>query len=147
MRKARFQLLLVEAIPGERSMPRVRRSRAKLALDLPDAFLHFLRGGLRRLDALGLLAQQFLIDEAVEGTAAILVGDLSERTAVCQSLEANGIVPVALQDDVTIHGGDNAVDYVSSEHARDGSRQKKQQYEMGELSHQNACPILKKKLK
>jgi len=48
---------------------------------------------------------------------------------------------------VTVHGGNDAVDYISSEQTRCGSRQQKQRYEMGELSRQNACPILKKKLK
>ena len=66
---------------------------------------------------------------------------------ITQSLKPNGVVPVALQDYVTVHGDNDAVDYISSEQTRCGSRQQKQRYEMGELSHQNACPILKKKLK
>ncbi len=72
---------------------------------------------------------------------------MTERTAVCQGLEANGIVPVALQDYVTVHRGNDAIDDIRSEQRKRGSRQKEQRYEMGELSHQNACPILKKKLK
>jgi hypothetical protein len=59
---------------------------------------------------LHLLAQEFLVNQAVEDRAAIIVGELAERAAVEQGFIAQRFVPVALQDNVPVDGGYDAVD-------------------------------------
>ncbi len=59
---------------------------------------------------LHLLAQQFLIDQAVEHGAAIVVSELGERATVEQGFVAQGFIPIALENNVAVHRGDDAVD-------------------------------------
>jgi leucyl aminopeptidase (aminopeptidase T) len=94
-----------------------------LRLEFRDALLHFVGGRLRRF-ALGLFPKKFLIDETVEGAAAILIGDLAEGPSFQERFEAHGVIPIALQDDVTIHSGDNAIDDVASMSDRNSHRHK-----------------------
>ena len=94
-----------------------------------------------------MLAQQFLVNQTVEGTAAVLVGQLIERATFYERFETDGIVPIALQNDMAVDGGDDAVNHVGGA-SRSGQRQQQENAcEMGEDTHQNACPMLKKKLK
>ena len=69
---------------------------------------------------LHLLPEQFLIDQAIEDGAAIVVGELVERAAVEQGLVAQRFVPVALQNNVPVHRGDDAVDDLAGPGPRAG---------------------------
>jgi hypothetical protein len=84
-----------------------------LRLEFRDPLLHYIGGRLRRF-ALRLFTKKFLIDETVESASAVLIGDLSEGPSFYERFETHRVIPIALQDDVTIHGGDNAVDEVAS---------------------------------
>ena len=64
-------------------------------------------GKIRRLH---LLAQKFLVDQAIENGAAVVVGELSEGAVGEQSFVAQGFVPIGLQNDLAVDGGDDAVD-------------------------------------
>jgi hypothetical protein len=72
---------------------------------------------------------------------------LIERPAFDESFKADGVVPVALQDHMAVDSGNDAIDDIGGPDASRGYGEQEKQYEMGDLSHQNACPILKKKLK
>ncbi len=61
---------------------------------------------------LHLLRQQFLIDQSIEHGPAIIVRELAEGAAAEQSFIAQRIVPIALQNDVPVHCGDDAVDHL-----------------------------------
>jgi hypothetical protein len=62
------------------------------------------------IGGLHLLSEQFLIDQAVKDGTAVIVSKLAERAAVEQGFIAQGLIPIALQNDVTVHSGDNTVD-------------------------------------
>ena len=61
---------------------------------------------------LHLFAKQFLVNQAVEDGTPIIVGELVERAAVEQGFVTERFVPIALQNDVPVDGGDDAVDHL-----------------------------------
>ena len=94
-----------------------------------------------------MFANQFLVNEAIKRASAILVRETLQRSTLHKGLVADGIVPIALQDDVAIDGGDDAVDDVGSPGGDGDHGYQKKDYELGEIRHQKAWPMLKKKLK
>ena len=64
----------------------------------------------REVGGFHLLAQKFQVDKTIQNRAAVVVGKLREGSVGEQSFVAQGFVPVALQDDAAVHGGDDAVD-------------------------------------
>jgi hypothetical protein len=144
---ASLELRLVQRITMQLGLPGARFSGGVLLLDVLDSLLHFFRARRGCVPTLRLLTQQFLVNQTVEGTAAVLVGQLIERATFYERFETEGIVPIALQNDMAVDGGDDAVNHVGGA-SRSGQRQQQENAcEMGEDTHQNACPMLKKKLK
>src|SRR5271165_1849057 len=78
---------------------------------LGDAGGDFGVGGMREVGGLHLSTKEFLVDETVENGAAIVVSELVESTIAEKSFVAESFVPVGLQNDMTIDGGDDAVDH------------------------------------
>ncbi len=104
---------------------------------------------------LHLLRQQFLIDQAVEDSLALVISELPEWAAVQQGLVTESLVPVTLQDDVAVDRGHDAIDHVAG--AGGGRRQHSQEQADREHrnrheictnpTHQNGWPMLKNMLK
>src|SRR6202007_375904 len=107
-----LELRLVQSIAMQFGLPRARFGGGVLLLDILDTLLHFVGARSGRVGALGLFAQQFLINEAVEPAAAVLVGNLIQRTTFHEYFETHSMVPIALQNDMAVDGRDNAVNHV-----------------------------------
>src|SRR4029077_15059885 len=69
-------------------------------------------GGGRKIGRLHLLAKKFLVDEAVEYSAAVVHRELGELSVREESFVAESLVPSWLQDDVAVDGRDDAVDHL-----------------------------------
>ena len=67
-------------------------------------------GGVGEVGGLHLLREEFLVDETIQNGAAVIVGELREGSVGEQSFVAECFVPVALEDDVSVHRRDDAVD-------------------------------------
>jgi hypothetical protein len=78
---------------------------------LGDTGSSFGVGGVEEIGGLHLLAQKFLINEAIQNGAAVIVSELRESAIGEQSLIAKGFIPIGLQNNAAIDGGDDAVDY------------------------------------
>ena len=113
-----------------------------IACALGHAGRGFRFGSMLEGSRLHLLAEQLLIDQSVEDVAAILVGELVELAAVEQRLVAQSFVPVALQNDVPVDLGDDAVDDLAS--ARRG--QNEQAQEQRERGHRSVPFVLPRTL-
>ncbi len=61
-----------------------------------------------KISGLHLFPEEFLIDEAVEHSLALIVGKLAEIFAAQQSFVAQRLIPITLQNDVAIHGRNDA---------------------------------------
>ncbi len=109
-----------------------------LLLHFLDLLLHLVGGRLRGIGALSLFANQFLINQSIKGASAILVGEMLQRSTLHKGLVADGIIPIALQDDVAIDGGDDAVDDVGSPGGEGDHGYQKKNCELGEIRHQKA---------
>ena len=100
-----------------------------------------------------LFGEQFLVNQAVENSSPIIFREFVERAAVQQGLVAQGFVPIALQNNVPIHGGDDAVDYLPGvRHGKDArTPYEKERDRRNRLranpTHQNGWPMLKNTLK
>src|SRR5258708_22881441 len=71
-----------------------------------------------KISSLYLLLKQVLINETVEDRAAVFVAELVELAIRKQSFVAEGFVPVRLQNDMAIDGGDNTVDHLGGDAPR-----------------------------
>ena len=109
----RFERILVKTVGCERGAPRIRGGALVLGLEFRDALLHLIGRRQWRLP-LRLFAKKFLVNEPIEGASPILVRDLAQRLPFHESLEMYRVVPIALQNDITIYGGDNAVDDIAA---------------------------------
>jgi hypothetical protein len=103
---------------------------------------------MAEVGGLHLLTQEFLIDEAVENGAAIIVGETGDRAISEESFVAEGFIEIGLQDDAAIDGGDDAVDDFGGrwrrgdeergEKKREGEGGRGRRYRAGKRkSHQN----------
>src|SRR5580704_7281027 len=68
--------------------------------------------GVREVGGIHLPAKKLLVDETVQNGAAIVVSELCEGSVGKQRFVTESFVPVALQDDVAVDGGDDAVDHL-----------------------------------
>ena len=59
---------------------------------------------------LHLFAQKLLINKPIEHGAALVAGELAQGAAVEQSFIAERVIPVTLQDNAAVDGGDDTVD-------------------------------------
>jgi hypothetical protein len=62
-----------------------------------------------------LLAEKFLIDEAIENRTSILFVEIGDRAVGEKSFVAQTLIPIGLQDDVAVDDGDDAVDNFGSD--------------------------------
>jgi len=127
MGNACFEALLIKPILGEGPVPSILGSCRVLALDFLYSLIHFFLRRLRRIGTLSLFPKQFLIDQPIEGPAAVLICYLSQWPGIHKSLEANGVVPIALQNHVTVHGGHNSINDVRRREAKACSCQQDEQ--------------------
>src|SRR5437879_13282874 len=104
-----LELRLVQRITMQLGLPGARFSGGVLLLDVLDSLLHFFRARRGCVPTLRLLAQQFLVNQTVEGTAAVLVGQLIERAPFYERFETDGGVPLAWHNDMAGAGRANAV--------------------------------------
>jgi hypothetical protein len=79
-----------------------------------DAGGDFGVGGVAEVGGLHLLTQQFQVDEAVENGAAIVVGEAGEGAVAEERFVAQGFIPIGLQNDAAVYGGDDAIDDLRS---------------------------------
>jgi hypothetical protein len=112
-------------------------------------------GGVREVSRLRLLAKKFLVNEAIEDGASVVVGEVTEIAIGKQSFVAEGLIPVRLQDYVAVNGGDDAVDYLGAGAWRGQMKNSEEQHRSRErdlragmkFAFQNGWPILKNTLK
>src|SRR6185503_12850972 len=110
--------------------------------DVPNPMFYVRDGWDAKISRPTLLANQFLIDQSIQCGLALLDCEISGRPLVEQSLVSDALVPLTLQDDMTIHHGDNAVDNVAA--IGDSCQQRNREHEFYKpLGHQNVCPMLK----
>src|SRR5579863_1248635 len=103
---------------------------------------------------LHLFCQQLLIDQSIQNSPAIFVREQADSPAAEQGFITERIIPIALQDDVPIHGSDDAIDDFTRPSRRKRTRaQEKGESDGGDhLLHegsilQNGWPMLKNTLK
>ena len=107
-----------------------------------DSVVNIGRRRMLKIPGMYLLANQLLVNQAVEGSFPVPQGKVIERSPVDKGFIGDRFVPVAFEDDVPVHGGHNAVDDVAG--ASERRCDQNHQSEVGQfLRHQNVCPILK----
>ena len=106
--KVRF----INVILSQQRLPLLRRCglRVKLA-SFGEAGIDFGIGGVHEACGVHLLAKQLLVDQAVEDGTAIVIGELGEGAIAEKSFITESLVPIGLQDDMAVDGGDNAIEY------------------------------------
>ena len=117
--------------------------------DLADARSDFLVGGRREVRGSDLLAQQFLINQAIERGFAFLGSGWIGRAPRDEGFIAHRIFPIALQNDMPVHRRDNAVENVTGPRRQNRSCKPNRGPDDDDnaLNHQNVCPTLKNTLK
>ena len=145
-----------QVILAEKRLPgRVAGSLRILFASFRDAAGGFRLRGVAEIRRLHLFAQQFLIDQAVEHGAAIVVGELPKRTMIEQRFVTKRFVPLRLQNNAAVDGGNDAVDNLSG-CAGGGDEvspeeycdcQQQERILRTQAVHQNGWPMLKNTLK
>ena len=98
-----------------------------------NALRYLLIRRLREILCAHLLAQQFLVDQAIQCRFAIFKSELIEGAARDEGLATNGILPIALQNDVPVHRGHDAIQNLT----RPSRQGRGQNY--GKQRNENAC--------
>src|ERR1035438_8165818 len=100
-----------EVASGEKGLPGLAGRGFWIELTgLGDAGRGFGVGGMEKVGGLHLLAKKFLVDKTIENRAAIVVVELSQGAIGEKSLVEEGFIPVGLQNNAAVHGGDDAAD-------------------------------------
>jgi hypothetical protein len=66
---------------------------------------------VEEVGGLHLFMKKFLVDQTVKHSAAVVVGELGQGAIGQQSFVTEGFVPVGLQNDAAVDGGDDAIDH------------------------------------
>ena len=108
------KILFGEVVLDEKGLPAISSGRGLriLLAGIGDAGSDLGIGGVGEVGGLHLFVKKFLVDETVQNGAAIVIGKLGEAAVGEKSFVAEGFVPVALQNDAAVYGGDDAVDYL-----------------------------------
>src|SRR5581483_2416042 len=138
-------LLLGEHVTGKQTAPCTFGSGAReLLSEFAQAAIHLFPVRRREIAGAHVLAEEFLVHQAVERGLLLLVGDRLQRTAFGHGLVAHRLIPFAEQHGLSIDQHDDAVNYVAGPERRCERRGGKQD-ELEPALHQNVCPMLKEK--
>ena len=149
------QIFSVQAEPVQNRLPAfIGRRIGILLARFRDLRRGFFFGGMLEIRRFHLFGQQFLVNQPVENCSPIIFREFTERAAIQQGLIAQGVVPVTLQNNVSVHGGDNAVDHLPAcatgkmlAHSIRKSERDAVIVFRANFTHQNGWPMLKNTLK
>jgi hypothetical protein len=104
---------------------------------------NFTRGWVEHIGGHDLLFQQRPVNQPVQDRRALLGSEIRQRLALKQAFDPDILVQLAFHDHAFVHHGNHAIHHLR----RPGSNGEQHEPELNTQSHQNVCPILKKKLK
>jgi hypothetical protein len=143
----RLDLALREAICGNQLLPALLITCRRDLRPQPRQIGPHLFARGREVVRVGHLDfQQLAVDQALQSTDPVRFGDPAQWFLLHERFKADGVIPVALQHRFVIDRGNHAVDHLSGQ-GRDWYQQQAANRDVYKSSHQNVCPILKKKLK